>query len=185
MPTPRNVAQMVALPDGSALVVGGTTPAGGKPIITGAIEQFTPSNGNWAPFSGIPTQRENHASVLWKGKLYVMGGLTMEDAVHGETDLVEVMDMGTKAWTNSTRLPDKLTGLRAAVLPDDSGILIAGGFVAPFSPTSYRNDSFIFDGKTWTKTNGSLPWARSNLGLVTAPKSGQVYAVGGGNAAAA
>jgi hypothetical protein len=144
------------------------------------MERFTPSTGKWDTLASIPTPRANHASVFWKGKIYVMGGNYKEAGDNGETSLVETYDLDTKMWANSTRLPDKLTGIRAAVMPDGSGILIAGGFVEPYTSTSYRNDSFIFDGTSWNKTKGSLPWGRSNLGLVTAPKSGAIFALGGG-----
>lgn len=69
--------------------------------------------------------------------------------------------------------------MRAVALPDGTGILLAGGFTYPFTNTSYKSQSLIFDGKSWTPTKGSLPWARSNMGLVVAPKSGAIFAVGG------
>jgi N-acetylneuraminic acid mutarotase len=174
---------MVALPDGTGVVIGGSTDstATGSHGVSGKMERYTPSSGKWDTLSAIPTPRENHAAVFWKGKIYVMGGVAVEGPNGGGVDLVEAYDISSKTWSNATALPNKLTGVRAAVLPDNSGILIAGGFISPFTPTSYRSDSYIFDGKSWTKTKGSLPWARSNMGMVTAPKSGAVFAVGGSN----
>jgi N-acetylneuraminic acid mutarotase len=181
MPTARHTVQMVTLPDGTGVVVGGSTDstATGSHGVSGKMERFTLSTGKWDTLSSIPTPRENHASVFWKGKIYVMGGLAVEGTAGGGIDLVEAYDIVSKTWSNTTALPKKLTGVRAAVLPDNSGILIAGGFVYPFTSTSYQSDSYIFDGKSWTKTKGSLPWGRSNMGMVTAHKSGSVFAIGG------
>ena len=183
MPTPRHCAQIVQLPDGSSVVIGGTFDKNDS--VSGKMEKFVPSTGIWTELPPVPTPRDNHAAVYWNGGIYVIGGLAhphMSAAGQGSTALVEVFHLNSQKWTNSTPLPNATEGIRGVALMDGSGILVAGGFIEPFThpSASYTNRSFVFDGAQWTKTKGDLPFHRSNMGLVLAPQSGAVFALGGG-----
>jgi hypothetical protein len=143
---PRVWATYLALPDGSALAMGG---AGGGELwgdtrsVIPDVATFDPSTGRWSQLAPmmIP-RREPQATVLADGRVLVAGGTTVGPS--GEEIAVrssELYDPATDRWTATGKLLEPRYGGRLIALDDGSALILGGAadynvaMATPFCPT--------------------------------------------------
>jgi hypothetical protein len=107
-----------AAAQGRVLIAGGTTPSGP----TARILSFTPATGAIAPLGTLPAPIMSAAAVTLDGHVYVIGGRGAR-AGSQTADVLGIGADGTAAGAGL--LPFPLSD--ATVIPDGTGILIAGG----------------------------------------------------------
>ena len=115
-------AELVALGDGGALLVGGYD--GDMPTAT--TLRYDPTSNAWSETGRLGTARANPTAVsLADGRVLVAGG---EDS-YGPTASAEVYDPATASWSPAPSMPEPRIGGVGIVLADSS-VLIAGGWAA-------------------------------------------------------
>ena len=115
----------LAVIDGLLTSVGGKGPTNTLLSLTGEDERK-----QWSQiFPPMPTPRWSAACVTTEQALVVAGGY----GAGGYLDTVEVMNTGTKVWTQVASLPEECSSLTAAILGDR--FYLAGG------STGYRSKS--------------------------------------------
>jgi hypothetical protein len=113
--------------------------------------------------------RQNHATVVHDGKLFVMGGFN-----YGTLPSVECLDLETMQWSEMAPMITPRDSHGAAVL--GGKIYVAGGY--PLSRVGTLVESFDADTNQWTAVT-PMNTRRDQHGLVSA--QGNLYAVGGNN----
>ncbi|HSR70210.1 MAG TPA: kelch repeat-containing protein [Acidobacteriota bacterium] len=137
-------------------------------VIAGEIRGF------WEDLPPMPTPRQEVATALLGGDMYVLGGLT--DTIPG-TATVEVFDTAAGQWRAAPPLPRGIHHGSAAVL--DGKIYSVGGFGAAVpifgNPIA---DVYEFDPDlgAW-QVRAPLPSVRGSL--FTVALQGRLYAIGG------
>jgi len=118
---------LVALPDGSALLFGSAWKGvEGSDIDEEwtAVLRYDPATNEWRDAGRLETRRENPTvALLPDGRVLVAGG---EDQ-YGATPSTEIYDPATGASTPAAPMPEPRVAGRAVVLQDGS-VLIAGGY---------------------------------------------------------
>ncbi|HEY1267042.1 MAG TPA: kelch repeat-containing protein [Candidatus Binatia bacterium] len=90
---------------GAAAVVGGKIyVAGGRPPAGHHFAVYDPSADAWTKLPDLPTQRNHLAAGALDGKVYVFGGRFGGGFQSERTDVVEVYDPKTNAWSKSSKL---------------------------------------------------------------------------------
>ena len=92
-----------------------------------AVDIYDLSTGAISHGAPLPTPRSNAAVVLFKGRVYVIGGSLMDRQVLAQTGLVEIYDPATDRWSTGPAMPTARE-CRAAVVNDR--ILVPGGYRA-------------------------------------------------------
>jgi hypothetical protein len=82
---------------------------------------YDPAKDTWAPRRPLPTARSGHGAVLYRGKIFIMGGEGYE-RVYGQN---EAYDPATDRWESYAPMPTPRHGLGAALVGD--AIHVAGG----------------------------------------------------------
>ena len=186
LPEPRSGHVAAALLDGTILIAGGATvdvPAWQTAVL------FDPST---AAVSSVPSQLQSprvHASAttLLDGRVLVVGGSD------GTTDLAsaEIYERYSQSFAvATTAMSVGRQGHAAVLLPDNGGVLVAGGTSNGMTQTSVDlflpavfPDPFSYGEGEFTAT-GAMTAARA--GAVAGPTSveGYAFAAGGGSAGA-
>ncbi|HYD42069.1 MAG TPA: kelch repeat-containing protein [Anaeromyxobacter sp.] len=123
----RMMHTTTALPDGSAVVIGGRRGTfmeflPPEPV----IERFDPSTGEWSEAGTMWRAREQHtATLLADGKVFVAGGTRLDASASIARSTWELYDPATEAVTHGTLTPDRTS--HAAVLLRDGRVLLVGG----------------------------------------------------------
>lgn len=114
--------ELVALPDGSALAIGGEDLGAGG--VTGRVHRFDPGTGSWTEVASMSTPRsEPQVVVLDDGRVLVAGGSTGSDQALTSSELY---DPAADRWTPGSDLLEPRYGGHALALPGGS-VLILGG----------------------------------------------------------
>ena len=126
--------------------------------------------GTWQDLAPMPTARQELATAVLNGKIYVIGGYDKEG---NSTDTVEVYNPSTNTWASAHPIPTALNHNSAAV---------AAGKLYSFGGASNR--TYVYDplGNSWSEV------AMMNHGHASTPAvgviNGKIYVaggVGGGN----
>jgi hypothetical protein len=72
-----------------------------KPYASDINERYDPAKDTWVTLESMPTARAYFGIVAYQGKIYCIGGGTMEDVFN----VVEVYDVVTDSWSTKTSLP--------------------------------------------------------------------------------
>jgi N-acetylneuraminic acid mutarotase len=128
---------------GKAVIDGKIYIAGGRPPGGAAFEVYDPATDSWERLPDLPTQRNHLAMVALGGKIIVAGGRFGPGAGAERTDVVEIYDPATRAWTTGAPLPAPLGGITAAV--HAGCMFVFGGegersHVLGLTPTTYGYD---------------------------------------------
>lgn len=129
------------------------------------------SPGEWAQRAALPTPRQEMPLVTLQGRLVVAGGFLESRAA---TNLIEVFDPATNAWSTIPPLPMAMNHLQAAVVEDK--LYVLGGYVgSTFTPT---DEVFEYDpaSNQWTM-KARMPSARG--AAMTGVMDGKIYVIGG------
>jgi len=147
-PTRRRSPWLFIVPIALALVIalvvalllsGGSN----KTVRTQAAAALDP--GQWAPVQNALTPRQELASAVQDGKLWVLGGLNGTDS----TDKVEGYDPAANAWRTGPSLPLPLHHEMAATFKGE--IVVAGGWVPENGVLNAKTSDqvFVLRGGKW------------------------------------
>ena len=172
MPTAREGARAVTLPDGRIAVLGGGSLCGtglcDRGIVYDRVEVYDPAANSWATLPHMPTPRYRPVVALLGGRLYAIGG---SDG-HSVVASAESLDLSTNIWSPAPGLPHPVQA--AAGAADALGhIDVAGGA----DNTANVNTLYIFDGASW-HNGASLPEPTADMNGTLGP-DGNVYVIGG------
>lgn len=119
MAFPRSSPQVVELPDGDILVIGGLSTNGP----TKTTEVYEPASDSWRPGPNMNTARVGHtATLLGDGTVLVTGGETGS----GVTPSAELLDLARNACLYVSDMSFSRSGHAAAIL-GNSMVLVTGG----------------------------------------------------------
>ena len=130
-------------------VLGGVVDEDTTAAMSAVVERYDTRTGKIAEMAPLPTPRRNAQSVLFGGKIYVIGGSTNND-VH-EVGTVEIYDIRTDTWTPGAPMP---TPRECALAVKDGVITVAGGYDGAKAVTAVEAYDIAAD--VW-RTLPSLP----------------------------
>ncbi len=168
--TGRSRFGLSLLPDGRALVTGGTLV--GVEGMTQS-EAYDPKSGQWTATGSLNTARMDAVQVLLpNGKVLVAGG---QDTIFSPLATAELYDPATDAWTATA----SMTAARSeteAVLMGDGTVLVCGGLEL----ASVTDVAEVFDPvtETWSTTADTLTVGRRGHRVI-ALDNGKVLVIGG------
>ncbi len=170
----RSSPVAVALPDGRALLAGGTTPnAVGEYIPGASAELYDPSTNAWTATAPMSAPRAlASATVLRDGRVLVAGGTTKFG--QWETATAELYDPATGTWSPAADMNEARMGHHAVALADGRVLVMGGGRYV-------FNTAEIYDpvANRWTPTT-PMPQARGGAAVVRM-RDGRVLVAGGVN----
>lgn len=122
----RVAYELVALPDGSALAIGGEDLAAGA--FSAQVHRFDPSAGTWTEVAPMSTPRwRPQVVVLTDGRVLVAGGSNGDEPPSGSAlTSTELYDPAADRWDPGSDLAEPRYGGHALVLEDGS-VLVLGG----------------------------------------------------------
>lgn len=164
MPTARARFAVVSAPDG-IFAIGGV--ANGQ--VTGAVEQYAPTEDRWVAHPPKPTPAANIGAALVDGRIYVPGG---HDAQGRVLNALEIYDPDTREWTQGPPLPAP----RAAYALAEAGglIYVFGGW------DGYRYVDTVLQFSPKTGTWLALTPMPKGLGFqAAATLGGKILLIGG------
>jgi alpha-tubulin suppressor-like RCC1 family protein len=174
MPTPRNDAAAVALPDGRILVIGGYDVAAGSN--TGVVEIFDAATETWVGAAAQASVLRQGANAAYSnGKVYVVGG---DNFPMSGLSAVEVYDVATNSWSPG---PPLTYGRDSFGLVVAKGMLyaIAGWSSVTGAPTEGSVEVLdTSNPAAWTAGTG-IRTPRSGAAAVTPDGGTTIYLVGG------
>ncbi len=168
------------LAEGLALVTGGRGSLTGAPLATTVLVRVF-SDGTYQINDGAPLAeaRRDHAVVVAAGTAMVFGGRGVGDGV---LDSIEAFDPTTGASVAAAAIAHLTTaraGATASLLPDNSGVLLAGGEGSAGEPLASAE---VFNPITRTTTTFTMASARRGHSA-TVLDDGRVLVAGGFDAA--
>ncbi len=141
--TARSAFALVALPDGGALVAGGTGGLGTTAYeLLSAVERFDPVSNTWSTADELAVPVAGATGIqLADGQVLLAGGSVRDPElvddtgafVSGMTADAWLFDPETGAWSATTPMPRPRAGASAVLLADGS-VLFAGGSAAEGNP---------------------------------------------------
>jgi hypothetical protein len=174
MPTPRNDAAAVALPDGRILVIGGYDVAAvGN---TGVVEIFDTTTETWVGAAAQASVLRQQAKAAYSnGKVYVVGG---ENFPVSGLSAVEVYDVATNSWSPG---PPLTFGRLSFGLVAAKGMVYAIAGWSSVAGTATAASVEVLDTSNptaWTAGTGILT-PRADAAAVTPDGGTTIYLVGG------
>ncbi|MBT2595490.1 hypothetical protein J7I92_09445 [Arthrobacter sp. ISL-72] len=113
---------------------------GGNPAdrVTNVGDHFVYNlaNKSWRTAAPLPNPKDHMSSLVLAGKIYVLGGEHGHDQLHLQQGDAHVYDPGTDRWTQIANLPTPKSHTEAGTFVSDGKIIMAGGQVDNFQPTS-------------------------------------------------
>ena len=94
-------------------------------MMEGSVDVYDLATGRITQGTPMPTPRCFAATVLFKNKVYVIGGAYLHGNAFVQTGLMEIFDLATGAWSTGPAMPTARE-CRAAVV--DDFILVPGGY---------------------------------------------------------
>jgi hypothetical protein len=165
-----------ALPDGSVLVVGGTTCCPYHSL--NKAELYDSVSQTWTSTS-TKTTTANEATILLRdGRVLVAGGARGTQPNIVNVDTAELFDSSTATWTDTATMSTDRSGHTLTLL-ESGQVLVTGGFSGGWGVCNDLTSSELYDSSTgaWFLT-GSMTVARNRFTATLLP-NGQVLAAGG------
>ncbi len=170
-------AAAAGLPDGGALLAGGTTSFGFPTTVTAAAERFDATTGTWSPAGTMSAARSIATAVgLADGSVLVVGG---EDASANALAGAERYDAATNAWSSAGTMATARYGATATLLSDGS-VLVAGGVTGVAGTATASAERYDPATNAWSSA-GTMTTARQGAVAVRLP-DGSVLVAGGTSA---
>jgi hypothetical protein len=169
---PRRWGATLALPDGSAMVLGGVN-SDAEPF--SSTKLFSPATRSWTSGPLMSVARAYPEAVaLGDGRVLVTGQPQTENEPASDTS--EIYDPATGEWTGQTRLPWPGAWVRALVRLGETDALAIGGYDS--------GDTGVFTDVGFVYGAASNRWTQADFPYVFAPSfitldDGDVLAVGG------
>ena len=141
------------------------------------LEVFEVRTQVWSTLQPMPRgHRAGVAVTACGGKIWVIGGNTMDPADQRIVDWVEIYDPQKAEWSDGPSLPRPIQGVNVATV---DGVIYGVGGVSPEDPDNqFRNEMLVLDpsvGK-WEE-RAPQPTGRESSG--TAVLDGKIYTFGG------
>lgn len=109
---------------GAAVIDGKIYVAGGRPPRGADFAVYDPAADSWTTLPDVPTQRNHLGVVAIDGRVFVAGGRFGGGVGSEMTDVLEIYDPRTDAWTSGAPLPAPRAGLASVAA---NGCLYAVG----------------------------------------------------------
>ena len=169
MPRPRG-AGGVAVREGLIYYAGGLHDGRAVPW----FDVYDPARDRWSQLPDMPRAREHFHAVALEGKLYAIGGRTVD--IEATVSPTDAYDFSRRAWTTGLApIPTQRAGFGAAVI--DGDIVVIGGENA--AGASDAVESYDPRADAWRKL-APMPTARHGIQAVVC--DGAAYLVDGGTA---
>lgn len=137
--------------------------------ISDKVEVYDIETDTWTSLPGMPVPRHSHESVLYKDRIYILGGYNNED---GFLDRVDIYDIKSNEWTLGAYMPTPKSSFVAEVI--NGNIYCIGGEIeGGYSDTL---EVYNISSNSWSQTR-SLSIARGDIDGVY--KDDKIYIVGG------
>ncbi len=167
----------VATVNGKIYVFGGLTGTETENSLTlNTTQIYDPTSDTWTAGAAMPTARYLCTAAVVGGKIYVMGGRTIDSSgAGGPVDVNEVYDPATNTWTTAKNTPSPIRGQMPAVW--NNKIYLFGG-----NTGTYQKTVNIYDpaSNAWS-TGASMPVVRAYGAAVAVPSKNRIYVIGGDN----
>ena len=167
-PTPIQGVHGAAVLNGKIYAVGYTT---------NPLYEYDPATNNWTFKTQVPTFRDYFAIAACQNKIYIIGGRTGSEPLHGDAitcGLNQAYDPATDTWENKASMPTNRNQIEANVV--DGKIYVMGGRTA--GPDTTVNATEIYDPATDTWTVGA-PMIYPVAGFASAVVDDKIYVIGG------
>lgn len=93
---------------------------------------------------------EYYTMAAYNGKLYFIGGHSYDGGDKGLVKTVKIFDPKTEKWSDGPELPEAREGGKAVQTGDK--LVYTASYDSEDDERIRSYDTFVFDGKTWTKT---------------------------------
>ena len=113
----------VAAVNGKLYAIGGTLTDVHAPLSIN--EEYDPANDSWTFKTPMPTERCMFAVVVYRNKIYCIGGVARINGSIRVTGLNQVYDPATDSWGTKTPMPTPRSFITANVI--DGKICVMGG----------------------------------------------------------
>jgi N-acetylneuraminic acid mutarotase len=138
---------------------------------------YDPAADSWAAKNPMSTSRHSFATVACQNKIYVIGGATGNEPVHGDAincSLNKVYDPLTDIWETKAPMPTSRSQIEANTA--DNKIYLVGGRTA--GPYSSVNTTEVYDpaSNSWTRA-ATMPY--SVVSCASAVVDNKIYIIGG------
>ncbi|MDQ7827142.1 MAG: hypothetical protein RDV48_30370 [Candidatus Eremiobacteraeota bacterium] len=120
MPSAVSNAAVLAF-KGRILVIGGNDTKGA----TNLFRAFNPLTGEWSGLPPMPAARYAHMAGIYRGKVYVFGGMAEKNGSPLYVKAVESYDFGRKKWDNEGIIPEGMA--RSALVAYRGKFYLMGG----------------------------------------------------------
>jgi N-acetylneuraminic acid mutarotase len=120
---------MAGVINDTLFVVGGFVEDGASGV-TGSLVAYDPITDVWSSRSPMPTPRASGMSAVVNGKLYILGGYTVD----GLTTVVEVYDPATDTWVSAEALSQARYQAFSGVI--DGSVYLFGGYLDGWGTTN-------------------------------------------------
>ena len=143
--------------DGNLYLIGGVIPIGGIMNSTAEMWMYNTTTGEWIPKPSMPTHRLNIDCAVVDGKIYVMGGMQINNGIPNNTELLtlEVYDITAGTWSPGPNMNSGRWGHQAIAY--NGKIYVFGGNL----PVYYSSVE-VFDpqANSWTILSTFMPTGR-------------------------
>lgn len=182
MPTPR-VAAPTAVFSNEIYVFGGFDRNGPRGAFRykNNVEMYDTATDTWVKKRNMPTLRDNFATTVVNGKIYVIGGRVHDKRLDEPvvTGLVEIYDPLTNRWEKGADMPTERGSIDAVVV--DGKIYVLGGYTwlkAPGLPERFVRSIEEYNPKTdqWRELP-DMPMLKGWFASVAVDN--EVYTIGG------
>jgi len=192
LPSPRDRFAIAALPNGRALVTGGTTSQGGEigPRSYSSTYLFDPNARSWSRSGLLNTARSDPAAaVLADGRVLVAGGYYADLPANPPfrmLDSSELFEHATGTWSRTGSLLEARYGASAVTLADGRVLIVGGWPSVEYGPAPLYGphqlpltSAEVYDPETgrWNEA-GDLDLARTDFVLVALADGGALVAGG-------
>jgi hypothetical protein len=167
-PTPIQGVHGAAVLNGKIYTVGYTT---------NPLYEYDPATNDWTFKTQVPTFRDYFAIAACQNKIYIIGGRTGSEPLHGDAitcGLNQAYDPATNTWENKASMPTNRNQIEANVV--EGKIYVMGGRTA--GPDTTVNATEIYDPATDTWTVGA-PMIYPVTSFASAVVDAKIYVIGG------
>ncbi len=163
--------------NGKIYLFGGLSSSPAETEITlGTTQIYDPSTKSWSSGALMPTARYLATAVAVNGKIYVMGGRTIDSmGSGGPVKVNEIYDPSTDTWSTGASMPAAIRGHAACAY--NGKIYVFGG-----NTGSYQKTVRIYDpsADSWS-TGQDMPNKRAYGVAVYVSSVARIYYIGGDN----
>jgi len=140
-----------------------------------ATVRYAPATNTYVRLEDAPVTRYRHAAAAAGTKIYLFGGVDVQDNVRPQVD---VFDTVAGTWSSAGAMPNATTDLMAVAVSmnGEARIFVMGGYYPPSYVASDMMMIYSPANSTWT-AGPSLVQARGDASAAVA--GGKVYVLGG------